>query len=384
MRKPRLLYVVTEDWAFLSNRLPMARAARDAGFEVHVATRIGNDGDAIRAEGFIVHHVPFARGQVSPLAALRSIVALRQLHLLVEPDIAHHVSLMPTVLGSLAALDRDLVCINALTGFGFTFTSSTARARVLRPVLSRVLRLLLSRPRSQALVQNPDDYSVLRGLGVDPEQIGMIEGSGVDTSAFAPMPEPEGPVTIGFVGRLLRDKGIHVLVDAHRRLRSRGHDVRLAIAGFPDVANPSCIPVDEIAEWKRDPSIVMHGKIEIAEVPTFWSKSHIAALPSRREGLPKMLIEAGACGRPLVAADVPGCRSVVIPDETGLLVPADDPVALAAALETLVLSPTLRARMGAAARALTQERFSDVLVASQILDLYAKLTRRGGDTSRAA
>ena len=384
MTKPRLLYVVTEDWAFLSHRLPMARAALEAGFEVHVATRVSKETDAaaIRADGFILHHVPFARGRISPVSALRTIAAIRAIHRAITPSISHHVGLQPTVLASLASLDSDAVCLNALTGFGFTFTSSSPKAVMLRPVLSRLLRLLLNRRNSQALVQNADDHAALLELGIEASRIGLIEGSGVSLSAFTPMPEPSGAVTVGFVGRLLRDKGITTLVAAHRKLRERGRDVRLAIAGFTDPANPSSVTDEQVNEWKRDPSIIVHGKI--VDVARFWSQVHIAALPSRREGLPKSLIEAGACGRPLIAADVPGCRSVVIPDRTGLLVPVDDIDALADAIDALVASAQLRARLGAAARELTEQRFGEELIATQILDLYGKLYPRGDGTSRAA
>jgi len=382
--RPRLLYVVTEDWAFLSHRLPMARAARDAGFEVHVATRVSKETDAaaIRSEGFVLHHVPFARGRLSPVSALRAVAAIRAIHRAIRPSISHHVGLQATVLASLASLDSGAVSLNALTGLGFAFTSSSPKAVVLKPVLSRLLRLLLNRRNSQALVQNADDRAALLELGIDASRIGLIEGSGVSLSAFAPMPEPPGPVTVGFVGRLLRDKGITTLVAAHRKLVERGCEVRLAIAGFPDPANPSSITDEQLDEWKRDPSIIVHGRI--IDVARFWSQVHIAVLPSRREGLPKSLMEAAACGRPLIAADVPGCRSVVIPDRTGLLVPVDDSDALADAIEALVASAPLRARLGAGARELTEQRFGEELIATQICDLYGKLYPGGDGTSRAA
>jgi hypothetical protein len=162
----RLLYVVTEDWYFLSHRLPMARAARDAGFDVHVATRVVDGAQAIEAEGFTLHPVPFARGRLDPLATLRTVRALRAVYRSVAPDIAHHVSLQSAVLGSLAALGRNVACVNALTGLGYTYTSGGAKALLLRPVLSALLRFLLNRPRQTVLVQNPDDFEGMRSLGI--------------------------------------------------------------------------------------------------------------------------------------------------------------------------------------------------------------------------
>ena len=126
---PRLLYVVSEDWYFLSHRLPMARAARDAGFEVHVATRVEDGAAAIAAEQFILHPIPFARGRLSPLASLTTILALRRIHRAVAPAVTHHVSLQPSVLGLIAALGLPTASVNALTGLGYSFTSTTVKAK---------------------------------------------------------------------------------------------------------------------------------------------------------------------------------------------------------------------------------------------------------------
>jgi glycosyltransferase involved in cell wall biosynthesis len=377
--KPRLLYVVVEDWAFISNRLPMARAARDSGFEVHVATRIGKHADAIRAEGFVLHDVPFARGDLSPLAIQRTIAAIRRVKRLVKPTLSHHISMQPTVYGSIASIGLDEPHLNALTGLGFAFTSKSTRARALRPLVAGVLRVLLNRGRARTLVQNVDDRDALIGLGLDRDRIELIEGSGVDLSIFSPVPEPSGPITIGFVGRLLGDKGIFTLLEAHRLLRAWGHDVRLAIAGFPDPGNPTSVTNADIDAWKTDPTIRFHGKIDhasFAEIAGFWSAAHIAVLPSRREGLPKTLIEAAGCGRPLVATDVPGCRSVVVPGENGFLVPVDDSTSLARALEKLVVSRELRETYGRAARVHTERRFGSTMIGSQILQIYSRLAPR--------
>ena len=365
-RTKRLLFVVTEDWYFLSHRLPMARAAQQLGFEVHVATRVVNGAAAIRAEGFTLHEVAFARGQLSPVAAAQTVLRLRAIHREVQPVIAHHVALQASVLGSVAALGRDVACINALTGFGYAFTSTTPKARALRPVLSGVLRLVLARADNVALVQNPDDKATLLALGIPESRIRLIAGSGVDLQRFAPTPEPPLPIAVGFAGRLLFDKGIHTLIAAHVP------GTTLEIAGDADAANPSSVPAAQLAEWNRD-GVRFHG--HVSDVAKFWASVHIAVLPSRREGLPKSLIEAAACGRPLIAADVPGCREVVIPDRTGLLVPVDDPVALRGAIAKLASSPELRARYGAAARQLAVETFGSESIAAQVGALYRELAR---------
>jgi glycosyltransferase involved in cell wall biosynthesis len=368
---PRLLYVVTEDWFFLSHRLPMARAARDAGFEVHVATNVTNGAAAIEREGFVLHPVRFARGRLSPFATLATVLALRRLHHDITPALVHHVAVQATILGSLAALGQPAARVNAITGLGYAFISNSPKARLVRAVIGRLLRFLLDRDRSVALVQNPDDSALLAGLGIAAHRIVLIPGSGVDVDRLMPMPEPAGPVTLGFVGRLLDDKGIRPLVAAHRLLRARGSDVALLIAGTPDPANPASVSPAEAEAWGREPGITWLGHVD--DIATVWARAHIAVLPSRREGLPKSLLEAAACGRPMVATDVPGCREVAIADETGLLVPPDDPPALAAAIATLAQSPELRARFGAAARRLAEQCFSAAAIGRAVTALYLQL-----------
>jgi glycosyltransferase involved in cell wall biosynthesis len=368
---PRLLYVVTEDWFFLSHRLPMARAAQAAGFEVHVATNVADGAAAIAREGFVLHPVRFWRGRLSPAATIATILALRRIHRAVAPDLVHHVALQPTILGSLAAIGRRVARVNAITGLGYAFISGSAKARVMRAVIGMLLRRLLDRDRSVALVQNPDDRDLLSGLGIAPERIVLIPGSGVDVVALTPMPEPPGDVTAAFVGRLLDDKGIRTLVAAHRLLRRKGMAIELLIAGTPDPANPASVSPAEAAAWGHEPGVTWLGHVD--DIATVWARAHMAVLPSRREGLPKSLLEAAACGRPMVATDVPGCREVAIPNETGLLVPPDDADALAAAVEQLARSPDLRARFGRAARRLAEERFAADAIGRAVLGLYLRL-----------
>lgn len=367
----RLLYVVTEDWYFLSHRLPMARAARAAGYEVHVATKVADGAAAIAAEGFVLHPVPFARGTLSPIASLAAIRALRRIHRTVRPAIAHHVALQSAVLGMIAALGRPVACVNALTGLGYMFTSGSRKARWLRPVMGPLLRLLFDRRNCVALIQNPDDRDGLLALGISARRIALIPGSGVDTETLQPLPEPDGPLSIAFVGRLLDDKGIRTLVGAHRLLRQSGANIELLIAGTPDPANPSSVTEDEAQGWSREPGIHRLGHVD--DIAALWARAHIAVLPSRREGLPKSLLEAAACGRPMVATDVPGCREIVRHEESGLLVPVDDAEALAAAIATLAGSPERRARYGAAARRLVVEKFAADAIGRQTVELYLML-----------
>ena len=368
---PRLLYVVTEDWAFLSHRLPMARAARAAGFEVHVATRVTDGAAAIKAEGFILHPIPFARGSLSPFATLSTIVALRRVHRDVKPALTHHVALQACVLAMIATLGRPVACVNAFIGLGYSFTSSTGKARAVRGLIGALLRFLINRKNCIALVQNGDDMAALMSLGIPKSRIALIHGSGVDVKRFLPLADPDGPPTFGFVGRLLDDKGVRTLIAAHRLLRARMPDARLLIAGTPDRANPASVTQREAESWNEEPGIDWLG--HVGDIARFWAQAHVAVLPSRREGLPLSLMEAAACGRALIASDVPGCREIVIHEQTGLLVPVDDASALADAMDRLAVALELRARYATAARNLVVEKFAADIIGRQTVQLYRRL-----------
>ena len=338
---PRLVYLVTEDWYFISHRLPMARAAQAAGFEVHVITRVNRHGDAITAAGFHLHPVHWRRGSFDPRDLVRTVREIRGRYRDLAPDIAHHVALLPTIAGSLAALRLPIVCLNAITGLGTTFTTNSIKVRATRMLLTAALRRLLGRARAAVLVQNSDDRRAIERLGIDAARITLIPGSGVDVAAFTPMPEPEGALTIAFAGRLLQDKGIRTLVAAHERLQRRGRKIKLLIAGVPDPANPGSIPTAEIAAWQSMPDLVHLGFVD--DIARVWAAAHIAVLPSRGgEGVPLSLLEAAACGRPLVATDTPGCRDIARHGVNALLVPPDDADKLADAIDALAGDPELR------------------------------------------
>lgn len=367
----RLVYLVTEDWYFISHRLPMARAARDAGYEVHVATRVDRHRAAIEAEGFLLHPLNWRRGSFDPRDLARVIYEVRRLYRQLDPDLAHHVAVQAALVGSLAALGLPVFCLNAVTGLGTSFLGNSGKARLARPVVAVLTRALLNRPRSAVLVQNRDDRAEIERLGVDAERIALIPGSGVDTDVLKPAPEPAGPVTVAFAGRLVEDKGIRTLIDAHDLLASGGHDIRLLIAGLPDAANPTSIPLGEIKAWSARRNLSYLGHID--DIAAFWASAHIAVLPSRREGLPLTLLEAAACGRPLVATDVPGCREIARAGVNALLVPPDDAQALADAIARLAADGALRAKFGAAGRALVEREFSSAQIGLEVVDLYRRL-----------
>lgn len=367
----KILYLVSEDWYFVSHRLPMARAAKRAGYEVHVATRIEECGDEIAREGFVLHPIHWRRGSVHPVRLLAAVLETRRIYRQVQPDLVHHVAVVPAVVGSLATLGLPMVRLNALAGLGFAFTSDTVKARVVRPFARLLLGWLLRRPKTTVLVQNPDDYAVVAALGLPKESIALIAGSGVDTDELVALPEPAGAFTIAFVGRLLDDKGVQPLVRAHGLLNARGPAVQTLLAGERDPLNPASIPERVLDEWRHVTNLRLLGHID--DIRAVWAQSHVAVLPSRREGLPKSLLEAAACGRPLIATDVPGCREIAREGINALLIPPDDFEALAKAIETLMNDRDLRVRFGKASRQIAVGEYSSLRIGNEITALYSRL-----------
>ena len=367
--RPKLLFLVTEDWYFCSHRLPVARAARDAGFAVVVATRVREHGEAIRREGFSLRPLAWRRRGDGVLGALRAIADIARLYRAERPDIVHYVALKPVLLGGLALRlgfpfgSGRPEPLAAVMGLGSRFGRGwTAR------LLGWAVRIAAGGGR--VIVQNPDDGNALAGFGIGRERIALILGSGVDTAHFRPLPEPTDPgFTIALVARMLRSKGVLDAVAAVRRLRKDGLPVELLLAGPADPDNPDSLGEGELAALAAEPGVRWLGPV--ADVRGVWARAHVAVFPSTYgEGVPKALLEATACGRPIVAADMPGSREIVRHGETGLLVSPGDAGALAEALARLMRDPAARRSMGAAGRALVERDFAESVVAEQTLALY--------------
>jgi glycosyltransferase involved in cell wall biosynthesis len=373
----RLLFLVTEDWYFWAHRLPLARAARDAGYDVTIATRVDHLGERIGAEGFRLEPLSWKRGSINPFGLFADVLAIARLYRDLRPDIVHHVSLKPIVLGTFAArFAPKMVVLNALTGRGYIFVAQTWRARLLRSAVSAFLRLLLRRPNAVTLLENEDDRRfMIETIGVAPEQTAVNQGSGVDMRRFDVLPMPtENPVTIGCAARMLGIKGIPDLVAASRTLRARGVAHHLVLAGGTDPESPDAIPDEVLHGWVRQDGIEWLGPI--SDVRELWRRCHVAALASLGgEGVPLSLVEAAACGRPLVATDVPGSRDIAQANVNALLVPPGTPERLADALARLIADANLRERYGAESRRIAEARFALDHVLAATLALYDRVLR---------
>lgn len=374
MNTKRLLFVVNNPAFFLSHRVALATAAQQAGYEVHVATMDGPSVPRIVALGLTHHVIPMNRSGKNPLQELKSLLALRRLFKELKPDLVHLVTIKPVLYGGIAArLAGVPAMVSAISGLGTVFVAEGLRARVLRTTVGLLYRLALGHRNSKVIFQNANDRDVLRKLGaVRDDQVEMIRGSGVDLKEYRAEPQPPAPPVVALmVARLLRDKGVHEYVEAAALLRQQGLGVVLRLAGGIDPGNPTSITAEEVEAWRAQGLVEPLG--ERQDIAELYAASHIAVLPSYREGLPKSLIEAAACGRAVVTTDVPGCRDAIDPGETGILVPPRDATALAAAIARLVMDANLRDRMGVASRALAEREFSLKDVCQRHLAIYDAL-----------
>ncbi len=367
---------MTEDWYFCSHRLPAARAARAAGFDVVVATRVRAHGDRIRDEGFALRPIGWRRRGDGVLGAARAISEIARLYRAERPDIVHHVALKPVLFGGIAlrfafpAPESAPVAIDSIMGLGSGFSAASFGARLRRPSLGIALWLAAGGKRGRVVVQNPEDRDALITLGLVPQQIVMIRGSGVDCKHFGALPDPDATtVTVALVSRMLHAKGVLDAAAAIRLLRGRGHPVELLLAGPTDPDNRGSLTAETLVSLTTHPGIEWLGPV--ADIRSVWRRAAIAVLPSTYgEGVPKALLEAAACARPIVASDVPGCREVVRPGETGLLVPPRDIQGIADAIAALAGDPVRRKEMGRAGRKLIERHFADEIVARETLAVY--------------
>lgn len=369
----KLLIIVNVDWFFLSHRLVIAQAALRAGYDVHVACGLTGSGGEIEKHGLILHELPLRRGGTAPLAELATFRAIISVLRTVRPDIVHLVSIKPVLFGGLASrFVGPSRVVAAISGMGFVFTARGAFARLRKMLISILYRAALGASKTVVIVQNPDDAALVRRMAdVPPEQLVFIRGSGVDLTAYVPSQPPTGETVLVFAARLLVDKGIREFIAAAELLKKRGVAARFVVAGNRDAENPGTIGADELERWRREGVVEFLG--HHPDIPALFAQAHVIVLPSYREGLPKVLLEAGACARAVITTDVPGCRDAVEPGRSALLVPPMSVAALADAMGKLIEDRDRCIEMGWAGRALAEREFGLEKVIAAHLDIYRGL-----------
>lgn len=364
--KPKLLYVINHiDW-FWSHRLPLAKAAQSAGWDVHIAVPDAAADQQLAAHGFTGHNLPV--GVASAIKMLRHIIAQE------KPDLVHAITIKHAFITGLATLGLKVPrIVHTIAGLGYLFSGEGLKPKLLRFAIVPFLRLALRRKNTNLIFQNPDDMQIMIMRGLASQQHShLIRGSGVDISQFAPRNVPVSSTPIVLMPtRLVHDKGVGVFVQAARILKSRNINAKFQIAGGVSPNNPLAITQAEMEDIVRDGAVEWLGRVN--DMPDLLAKATLIAYPSHyREGIPKVLLEAAACGKPIITTDHAGCREAVLHGENGLLVPVKNPQALADAIETLLHDPQRCIEMGEKSRKIAEIEFNVDKIVAQTLAVYTQ------------
>lgn len=373
----KVVLFANTDWYLYNFRRSLALALREAGYDVLLVSPAGPYGARLTELGLRWIPAPMQRRSLNPLRELALVLWLRKLLVEEQADLVHGFTIKNAVYGSLAArLAGVKARINAVAGMGYVYTSADAKARVLRPLVSALLRLALTGRGARLILQNPDDVTFFEKTGLaSGERVRLIPGSGVDCQRFSPSTsvaaETRTPLKAVLPARLLWDKGIAEFVDAAREIKASGRQIDFLLAGDPDEGNPAAVPAEQVELWQKEGLLKWLGHVD--DMPALFRSVDMVVLPSYREGLPKGLIEASACGLPIVTTDVPGCREVVTDGDSGFLVPVKDSKALAKAIGALADDAALRSRMGARARERSVNEFDEKIILQQTIAVYREL-----------
>jgi len=368
----KLFIIVSEDWSFLSHRLSLALSAIDAGFDVTVVTRLRKFEKIIKEKGINVININFRRSSKTPLIDLYNLIKLIIIFKKEKPDIIHNVALKTILLGSIAGLfSNKSIIVNTFTGLGYVFSSSQLKARIIQIFIKPLLILTIRKENSWTIFQNQEDMNLFDKLNlIVPQRSVLIRGSGVDTREFPEITDVNDVPVVMLASRMLWDKGIAEFVEVAKRAYRNNINAKFLLVGDVDMDNPMSIPTSTLSKWNMKNYIEWKGYSK--NMLEALSSASIICLPSYREGLPKVLLEAAAIGRPLVATDVPGCREIVRDGYNGILIHSKDIDSLYDAIVTLVDDEQMRKKMGKNSRKLIENELSAEIINSQIIELYKK------------
>lgn len=362
-----ILFIVNIDWFFISHRLPLALEALKKGYNVHIACAITYKQEYLEQLGLNVHPLNISRSETGIKGEIKSFSEIYTILKKINPDIAHFVTIKPVLYGGIATrflnIDKKVFSIS---GLGFIFINQGFKAALTRSLVKIMYRIALGGKNSHVIVQNPDDKVVVNSI-VEVATT-LIRGSGVDLKQYIYIDENNENIKVSMACRLLKDKGVFEYIEAAKILKNKFKNVEFELYGDIDIHNPTSLRADDIKEIKKDGFVKVYGFS--SDILTVFSNSNIVVLPSYREGLPKVLIEAAACGRAVVTTDVPGCRDAIEKNVTGLLCKVRDSLSLAQQIEKLILDNNLRNNMGKAGRTLSQKEFDIHKVVEKHFDIY--------------
>lgn len=369
----KVILFANTDWYLYNFRLPLAEAIRSTGAEVVLVSPDGKYSERLKQAGFRCVNFPLVRRRLNPLAEFVTVLRLIRLYGRERPTLVHHFTIKCVVYGSIAAQFVGIkAVVNALAGLGYVFTDDSARARTLRVIIRAICKPILR--STQVIFQNPEDHRrFVEYRIIDETASNLIRGSGVNLESFKPCATRRSSRKkyVLLASRLLWAKGIAEYVEAARLVRRQIPEAFFLIAGEVDQGNPGSVPPAMIDKWRDEGDVEFLGHSE--DMLRLIENADLIVLPTYYgEGVPRILVEAAASGKPLVATDMPGCREIVQQRRNGLLVPPRDSHALANAIREILSDDICRARMGQHSRQLACEQFSETQVINATLQVYRR------------
>lgn len=375
----KLLFVVNVDWFFVSHRLPIATAALEKGYEVHLACTFSDKKKQLEKIGIICHDISFSRSGSYFFNEMMTIFSIRKLIKSIDIDIVHAVTIKPVIYSGLAlrTLSKCPAFVVAISGLGYVFTASNFKARLTKRIVSFLYSISLRSNKRMVIFQNKSDEMILsKFVSLNDDEKILIKGSGADLSVYKYIPEIDASnLVVSMACRLLKEKGVYEFIEAARLVKKSNKNVDFWLIGSIDAGNPNSVTQDEVDRWVGEGVIQAFGhRDDIAEI---FTRSHIVTMPSfYGEGVPKVLIEAASCGRPIVTTDNPGCKESVIDGKTGIIVPIKNVNALAEALLLLLCDRDKRVLMGKNARKFAVREFDVNNVVDRHLEIYQSFNGR--------
>jgi glycosyltransferase involved in cell wall biosynthesis len=378
----KILFIVNEAYFFMTHRIAVARALAETGAEVHVAVPADHVWapddfliDEIEKAGFRLHIIPLSRRGKNVFQDFGTFLAIRSLIREVKPDVVHLFTIKPVIYGGLAArISNVKSVISTITGLGHVFVTPGLMNFLIRMLVVLLYRGATGHGNSRVIVQNSGDAETLVSVGaVKSDKIRLVPGSGVDLANFPVSLEPDDVPLVILPSRLIWDKGVSEFAQAAQMIKERGIPCRFALVGDTRSSNPRAVPEKVIKEWVGSGFLEWWGRR--TDMPEVFSQSAIVCLPTTYgEGVPKVLIEAAASARAIVATDIAGCREIVKQGENGLLVPPGDTSALIEALIELISSPERRSEMGRRGREIVSAGLTEDHVIASTLNIYREVT----------
>lgn len=363
----KILFVVNVDWFFISHRLPLALETLKKGYEVYIACGVTDKKEYLESLGLKVHSLNISRSGTGIKEEIKVFLEIYKILRKIKPDIAHFVTIKPVLYGGIASRFLSISRkVFSISGLGFIFIKEGLKAFIVRMLIKTMYRFALAGKNSHVIVQNPDDKTVVNAIVDVPTS--LIRGSGVDLSQYNYIEENNENIKISIACRLLKDKGVFEYIEASKILKNKFKNIEFELYGDIDIHNPASLTKADVEKIKKDGFVKVYGFT--SDIARIFSKSNIIVLPSYREGLPKVLIEAAACGRAVVTTDVPGCRDAIEPNITGLLCEVKNPKSLAEQIEKLLLNSELRNNMGKEGRKLAQKEFDINKVVEKHFEIY--------------